>query len=143
MIKPLLVIGILWGLRRGAIILAFALGLVEARVLRSRATVDDPAGTWAGPAFDPPPRGPWEEAWAPVRWEPARWEPALGVKPAGRGRGWTARRSYSCPPSGTARARVRDGSVVRLLLNVWLMFMVHQLLFGGGRRSAYGGDAAY
>lgn len=34
------------------------------------------------------------------------------------------------------------GSVLRLLLNVWLMFMVYQFLFGG-RRNGNGGDAAY
>ena len=34
------------------------------------------------------------------------------------------------------------GSVLRLLINVWLMFMVYQFLFGG-RRNGNGGDAAY
>ena len=133
----------LWGLRRGAVMLAFALGL---------ALVD------AGPALaGRGGRSGGRMGGSSFRSTSAR---SMGAGAAGAGAAGAQRQPMgmggprflfmpSFGPFGYGMGMGYGmgpmyvmGSVLRLLINVWLMFMVYQFLFGG-RRNGNGGDAAY
>ena len=152
----------LWGLRRGAVMLAFALGLAlvdagpalagrggrsggrmggssfrstSARSMGGGMGTGMGGGMGGGARAGSMGAGAAGAGAAGAQRQPMGMGPRFLFMPSFGPFGYGMGMGYGAGPMYLV------SSVLRLLINVWLMFMVYQFLFGG-RRNGNGGDAA-